>query len=312
MTRQSSIFGGGSSIPVIQYSSPIPASAYHLLRTTNTTVIGPLSAGYENYYFNLPTVAGAAVSFHNAAGTLIWSKTPANFVSGATTAQYFGSFAYDSVDNIFYVLARASSQNTYLFCTVTFAGVVNVISVSTQTFSRPLIWPNSEGCTLTQPAGAGSTEFHLNNAFNTSTSTLQQYKQSAVIRKSDGVWTTSPASTFPNSNIAFASGITYSPSYFNVNGIGIAAGSTDFTDPPIIYICNKTLGKYATIQSSELAGLQYLFRQGVTGAYSTWGDYVTYISGVAGTTDPLVPNIFPKVDFDNWLDEMAEFAGVNA
>jgi hypothetical protein len=25
-----------------------------------------------------------------------------------------------------------------------------------------------------------------------------------------------------------------------------------------------------------------------------------------------VPNIFPKVDFDNWLDEMAEFAGVNA
>lgn len=101
MTRQSSIFGGGSSIPVIQYSSPIPASAYHLLRTTNTTVIGPMSAGYENYYFNLPTTSNGAVSFHNAAGTLIWSKTPANFVSGATTGQYFGSFAYDSVDNIF-------------------------------------------------------------------------------------------------------------------------------------------------------------------------------------------------------------------
>ena len=312
MTRQSSIFGGGSSIPVIQYSSPIPASAYHLLKTTNTTVIGPMSAGYENYYFNLPTVAGAAVTFHNAAGTLIWSKAPTDFVSGGDQGQYFGAFSYDSVDNLFYVLVRAPNQQTFLFSTVTLTGVVNVISVSTQAFSSPLLWPNAKGCTLTQPAGAGSTEFHLNNSFYESSSSLQQYKQSAVIRKSDGVWTTSPASTFPNADIAFASGITYSPSYFNVNGIGISAGSTNFTDPPVIYICNKTLGKYATIQSSELAGLQYLFRQGITGAYSTWGDYVTYISAEAGTTYAPVPNIFPKVDFDNWLDEMSEFVGVNA
>ena len=309
MTRQSSIFGGGSSIPVIRYSSSIPASAYHLLRTTNSTVIGPSSAGYENYYFNLPTVAGAAVTFHNAAGTLIWSKDPSVFSNGVDQGQYFGAFSYDSVDNLFYVLARAASQQTFLFGTVSLTGVVNLISVSTQTFASPLLWPNTKGCTLTQPAGAGSTEFHLNNAFY-SGSSLQQ--QSAVIRKSDGVWTTSPASTFPNADIAYASGIPYSPSYFNVNGIGVSAGSIDFTNPPVIYICNKTLGKYATIQSSELAGLQYLFSQVNTGAYSTWGDYVTYISGVAGTTDPLVPNIFPKVDFDNWLDEMAEFVGVNA
>jgi len=246
-------------------------------------------------YIKLPYTGETTLYYYSNANVLLWSKA---VTSIHANCDLWVGFTYDNIDNIIYGVAvdTGTSPYTYYTFSINSAGTITNIGNAVPLASYTAAWVTQVsvgGSSLIQRVSPGSGNLKLR-------STTQTGGLECELSIINGVFTSQPTTIYDGYSFYFMC------DYKNSNGVSIGGFIVQPTGAlvqiskryPVRIVLPYTCG--VPSHSYDGHGLKPI----------VWGDYIALVS-VHNYPYIFGPVLFDRTEFDAWMDDLAEVAGIN-